>query len=293
LYHLSDKFFRLSQLLGGLIATTIIAIIVIVLLIEAWPSVAHYGLFHFFTASGWFPLEAEYNLAPMLTGTLVITLGAMFIAIPLSLASSIFVVFYIHGVYQHLVTRLLELLSGIPSVVFGLWGMIFVVPALLKIKSPGTSLAAGSIVLATMLIPGLVLMCMMAFRQTLEHFYLAGRSLGLTKMQTVIQVLIPSSLPSLSSAMFLQTARAIGETMAVLMVCGNIIQYPTSLFDPVRTLSTNAALEMAYATGDHRSALFTSGLLLLGLVAILLKTSRQRSIPENIACFRSRTRESL
>ncbi len=254
------------------------AIVVLIfgfLLIEALPLLRRVGV-RIITDPLWHPAEGLYGMAPMIVGTLAVALGALLLATPLGIASAIFerhyapawVVLPYHG--------LIELLAGIPSVVYGLWGLVVLVPAILRIHPPGASLLAGILVLALMILPTIALFTEAALRSVPEETLQGAAALGLSRWATLRHVALPTAAPGLASGVLLGCGRALGETMAVLMVCGNVVQAPTSLFDPIRTLTANIALEMAYATGDHRSALFISGLLLMTIVAALVLAAGQR-----------------
>ncbi len=159
--------------------------------------------------------------------------------------------------------RLIELLAGIPSVVFGLWGLTVLVPVITRIEPPGASLLAASLVLALMILPTIELISSSALASVPNHHYLGARALGLSKEQAIWKVVMPSALSGVCAGTILGVARAAGETMAVMMVAGNVVQIPDSLFQPVRTLSANIALEVAYAVDLHRASLFASGLIMI------------------------------
>jgi len=161
-------------------------------------------------------------------------------------------------------------MAGIPSVVYGLWGLLVLVPWINQWAPPGASWLAGSLVLALMVLPLALLVTDTALGQLPAAWWRAGHAMSLSRLGMLRRVLLPAAAPSILSGVVLQFGRALGETMAVLMVCGNVVQWPHSVFDPVRTLTANIALEMAYATGDHRVALFVSGLLLMAVTALLL-----------------------
>lgn len=244
------------------------------LLLESVPALHQVGVGRFFTDASWHPspdaAAGFYNLTPMLWGTLFVTAGAVVLAAPLGILSAVFS----HDVAPPALARfyrgLIELLAGIPSVVYGFWGLVVLVPLIRRIEPPGPSLLAGILILAIMVLPTMALGVDAAFSQVPPAYRHGAAALGLSRWTTLRGVIFPSIRSSLLTGLLLQTGRAIGETMAILMVCGNIVQTPQSLFDPFRTLTANIALEMAYALGDHRSALFVSGLLLLVLIAALV-----------------------
>lgn len=210
-----------------------------------------------------------YNLAPMLSGTLYAAGGALLVAAPLGIASALFVAYYapprVAGIYR----RLIELLAGIPSVVYGFWGLTTLVPLINQLHPPGASLLAGILVLTLMILPTIALTAHAALLAVPAEYLRGAAALGMSRWGMIRGVALPAARPGIVAGIMLATGRAIGETMAVLMVTGNVVQHADSLFDPVRTLAANIALEMAYAMNDHRAALFVSGLTLMLMVMAL------------------------
>jgi phosphate transport system permease protein len=206
----------------------------------------------------------------MLVGTLLATAGAVAVATPLGICSALFCHFYAPPPLAWAYRRLVELLAGVPSVVYGFWGLVVLVPLIARWQPPGASLLAGSAILAIMVLPTMALVADAALANVPRAYLHGAAALGLSRWGTIRRVVLPAARGGLLTGVILETGRAIGETMAVLMVCGNVVQMPRSLFDPVRTLTANIALELAYALGDHRSALFVSGLLLMAMVGLLV-----------------------
>ncbi len=254
----------------------IVCLILIFLAIESTPALLHVGPRRFFTDASWHPAPAaadgQFNLVPMIAGTLAVSAGAVLWAAPLGVGSALFCHFYapagIAGIYR----RVIELLAGVPSVVFGLWGLLVLAPIILAWSSSGLNLLTGILVLGIMILPIMALVADAALAAVPREHLQVAAALGLSRWTTIRHVVLPSAKSGLVTGLLLQSGRAIGETMAVLMVCGNVVRMPGGLFEPVRTLTANIALEAEYALGDHRSALFVSGLLLMlivvGLVAL-------------------------
>jgi len=257
---------RASAALAG--AVTIL--IVVFLALESVPVLRRVGPARFFTDAAWHPTEAQYNLLPMLVGTLLATAGSVLVATPLGVLSAVFCRFYAPAPVSRWYRRLIELMAGIPSVVYGFWGLVVLVPLIRRVAPPGPSLLAGIAILTVMILPTVALMADASLAGVPAHYLRSAAALGLSRWSTVRRVAVPAAKAGLLTGVILETGRAIGETMAVLMVCGNIVQMPRRVFDPIRTLTSNIALEMAYALGDHRSALFVSGLVLLVLVIVLV-----------------------
>jgi ABC-type molybdate transport system permease subunit len=164
---------------------------------------------------------------------------------------------------------MISLLAGIPSVVFGLWGLTVLVPLIGQWQPPGASLLAAVLILAMMTLPTVALTSRAALAATPPSLYQGAAMLGMSRHRILLGVLVPAARRGILGGVLLAIARALGETMAVLMVAGNVVQTPTSLFDPIRVLTANIALEMAYAVDQHRSSLFVSGLLLMAMVHTL------------------------
>lgn len=266
---LTDKLLISILGVGAMLAALVVLLILIFLIYESWPALSSLSITRFINDVSWHPLENTYNLMPMLSGTVLTSSGALLLAIPLSLASALFIVFYAP---LHLATaykRLIELLSGIPSVVFGFWGLTTLVPLINQWNPPGASLLAGILVLTMMILPTVTLTAYTALAAVPDELLRNAAALGLSRWGVINGVALPAAKTGIATGIILAAARALGETMAVLMVAGNVVQYPETLFDPVRTLAANIALETAYAMGDHRAVLFVSGLLLMLLIMVL------------------------
>jgi len=255
-------------------AGAVVLLIVAFLIRESVPALSTIGIGRFLHDPSWHPAgEASagtFNLVPMLVGTLYLSLGALLLAVPAGVASAVFCQFYAPGRVAAVYRRSMELLAGVPSVVYGFWGLVTLVPLIRRLEPPGQSLLAGILILALMVLPTVALTAVAALAAVPRSYLQGAAALGLGRWATARRVALPAALPGILSGALLAAARAVGETMAVLMVCGNLVQVPSSLFDPVRALTANIALEMGYATAQHRSALFVSGLVLIVVIALLM-----------------------
>ncbi|MCA9295226.1 MAG: phosphate ABC transporter permease subunit PstC, partial [Phycisphaerales bacterium] len=245
--------------------------------VESIPALRTIGVARFFTDDTWFHSARQdaggFNVVPMIVGTLLTMFGAVLIATPVGVCSALFCHFYAPPVVAGGYRRIIELLAGIPSVVYGFWGLVVLVPIIREIAPPGPSLCAAICILAIMVLPTIALMSDAAIMQVPRDALHNAAALGLSRVATIRAVVIPSARSGLLTGVVLETGRAIGETMAVLMVAGNVVRLPSSLFDPIRTLTSNIALELGYALGDHRSALFVSGLMLIVLIIALVSVA--------------------
>ena len=266
---MTDRLVQWLLRLGAMIAALVMLLILAFLLLESWPALFQLTPARFWMDVSWHPLEASYNLMPMLSGTVLASIGALLLAIPLGLASALFIVFYATAHLAMPYKRLIELLAGIPSVVFGFWGLTTLVPLITQWHPPGASLLAAVLVLTLMILPTITLTAFSALHAVPDDFLRNAAALGMSRWGMIYGVAFPAARTGIVAGIILAAGRALGETMAVLMVAGNVVQHPASLFDPIRTLAANIALEMAYAMGDHRAVLFVTGLLLMLLVMLL------------------------
>lgn len=256
--------------LGAISSLLILTLIGAFLLLRSAPFLLEVGPAALWQDDGWHPLDGAYQITALLAGTLAVTFGAVLLAAPLGVLLGLFGRYYAPPALAPVYRGLIELLAGIPSVVYGLWGLVVLVPMIANWVPPGASVLAGLLVLALMILPLMVLMVDTAIGQLPRHWVEAGQALALSRFGMIRHVVVPAIWPAIRSGAVLQTGRALGETMAVLMVCGNVVQVPGSWFEPARTLTANIALEMAYATGRHQQGLMICGLLLFLMAGALV-----------------------
>ena len=260
----------------GLFVTAISSVVIILLIIvfifsEGLPSMESYGFLNFIFGSTWDPSSGQYGVLPMIVGSLGITALALLMAVPLSLLCAIFMAEVAPQRMRKLLKPVIETLAGIPSVVYGFFGLIVLVPFMrVHFGGTGFSMFTASIILTVMILPTIVSVSEDALRSVPSEYKEASLALGATHWQTIKNVLFPAAIPGVITAIILGMGRAIGETLAVIMVAGNVAQFPTSIMDPVRALTSNIALEMGYATGIHYSALFGTAIVLFIIIMLLL-----------------------
>jgi len=269
----TDRWLAATLQLFTTITVLLLITIVGFLCLESWQLISgsgqNTGIFALLSGQDWYPLEGKFGMGPMILASLAVTFGAICLALPIGLACAICLQFYASRGIARWFELALILLAGIPSVIFGLWGLTRLVPIIGSWQPPGASMLAAILVLALMICPTVALTTTAALRALPLSLTAGSEALGLRLPTQIIQVYLPAARSGIISGVLLATARALGETMAVLMVAGNVVQNPSDLFSPVRVLTANIALEMAYAMGDHRGSLFASGLLLTALVWIL------------------------
>lgn len=260
----------------GLFITAISSVVIILLIIififsEGLPSMESYGFLNFIFGSTWDPESGQYGVLPMIAGSLGITALALIMSVPLSLLCAIFMAEVAPQRMRKLLKPVIETLAGIPSVVYGFFGLIVLVPFMrVHFGGTGFSMLTASIILTVMILPTIVSVSEDALRSVPSEYKEASLALGATHWQTIKNVLFPAAVPGVITAIILGMGRAIGETLAVIMVAGNVAQFPTSIMDPVRALTSNIALEMGYATGIHYSALFGTAIVLFIIIMLLL-----------------------
>ncbi len=245
-------------------------LITVFIFMEGLPLILQTGLKDFILSSHWAPTKGHFGIAAMIISSLLVTLGALVIGVPLGLACAIVLAEFSHERVKSILKPTLELLAGIPSVVYGFLGVIWLVPLIRNyLGGPGLSLLAASLILGIMILPTVISISIDAL-SAVPHLYREGSiALGATQWQTVRRVVLPAASSGIITAIILGMGRAVGETMAVIMVAGNALQLPTSILDPVRTLTSNIALELGYASGRHREALFATGIILFVIIMIL------------------------
>jgi len=248
---------------------------------EGWPALKQIGFFEFVFGKTWSPTTGFYGILPIIAGTLAVAGVTLILAIPVSIGTAAFLTEYSPRWARPIVRKTVDLLSGIPSVVYGLFGMTTLVPLIRRLElatiprgapaylMAGYSVLAASVVLAVMIAPTVISISCDALKSVPSEYREGSLGLGATRWQTLTRVTLPVAAPGILTGIILGTGRAIGETMAVLMVAGNAPLFPTSLFAPVRTLTANIAAEIGYATGLHESALFADGVVLFFLIIVL------------------------
>ncbi|MCL6451557.1 MAG: phosphate ABC transporter permease subunit PstC, partial [Acetobacteraceae bacterium] len=250
-------------------ALTILALITLFVAIEGMEAFARAGPLHLLLGSRWAPTQGDFGLLSMVVGSLLVTAGALAVGVPLGVGCATFLSELARPSLARSVKPVLELLAAIPSVVYGFIGLVILVPLVRQLGGPGFSVLTASIVLALMILPTVASISYDAIRAVPWAYREASLALGVTRWRTTRMVVWPACRSGLLTAVVLGMGRAIGETMAVIMVAGNSIAIPRSILDPVRTLTSNIALEMGYATGLHRRALFASGLVLFVIILCL------------------------
>ncbi len=265
-----ENLIRLVLLLFALSSLLFLFIIFIFILSEGVPLFLKAGVRNITMGSRWAPTKGFFGIFPMIVSSFMVTFGALVLGAPLALACSTYLSEYAGKKTGMILKPSLELLAGIPSVVYGFLGVVYLVPLIREyLGGSGFSILSTSLVLGVMILPTITSISFDALMSVPAAFREGSLAMGATKWQTVYKVVLPAARSGILASFILGMGRAIGETMAVIMVAGNALKIPTSLLDPLRTLTSNIALELAYATGDHRQALFSTGVVLLVIIMSL------------------------
>lgn len=265
-----EKTIEYLLLVLALAAISVLATIAIVIFVWGLPIFVKVGIGKFLFGTKWAPTRGVFGIFPMIIGSLVVTLGALLISVPLGLACAVFLSEIAPKKVSRVVRALIQLLAGIPSVVYGFVGLVFLVPFIRsELGGPGLSVLAASCILGIMVLPTVISISQDSIEVVPRSYKEGSLALGATHWQTIRRVLLPAAKSGIFAGVILGMGRAIGETMCTIMVIGNAIQIPTSPLSPARTLTSNIALELAYAAGDHRLALFATGLVLFIFIMVL------------------------
>lgn len=270
----SDNIVRVALLAVALSAFGGLALIAVFIFKEGLPFIFSVGPREFLFSSDWDPQAGKFGIFPMIVASVWVTFGALAIGAPLAVAGAIFLVEFAPTPVMRVLKPMIELLAGIPSVVYGFLGVMLLAPVIREyLGGPGLSLLAASIILGVMILPTVMSISIDAMSAVPNSYREGSLALGATKWQTVHMVVLKAARSGIIAGIILGMGRAVGETMAVIMVAGNAVKIPNSALDSVRTLTANIALEMGYATGLHRQALFATGVVLFVIIMILNSTA--------------------
>lgn len=276
-----EKIIEKLIMISAIVATISVGLITVFIFQSGLPVLKDYGVLQFIFGTTWSPTNGSYGILPLILGTLAVTLGSLVIGVPTGIACAIFLSEILPKKAAKAFKSAIELLAGIPSVVYGFFGLVVIVPAIRNYILPvyriidpdapatGFSVLAGAIILAIMILPTIVSISENSISAVPKEFKEASLALGANKMETIVRVLIPAAKSGILSSVILGMGRAIGETMAVLLITGNMAKIPGSIMDPVATLTGTIALEMGYASPTHQQALFAVGIILFIIIMLL------------------------
>ncbi len=236
----------------------------------AIPTIGKIGVKEFVLGSTWKPSKNLFGILPMIVGSLYVTLGAAVIGVPIGVLTAVYMVFYCPKKIKGLLQAGINLLAGIPSVVYGLWALEEIVPLIRNTMGGyGLSILAAMILLGIMILPTVIALSQSALEAVPSVYYQGAVGLGASKERAIFTVVVPAAGSGILASIIMGIGRAIGETMAVQMVIGNSPLFPTGLLKPGRTMTTNITTEMAYASGLHRESLIATGAILFIFILVI------------------------
>ncbi|MGN0403876.1 MAG: phosphate ABC transporter permease subunit PstC [Bariatricus sp.] len=258
-----------------------VALICVFLFINGVPAMKEIGFVKFLTGTVWRPNNDIYGIFPMIMGSIYVTAGAILIGVPIGILTSVFMAKYCPKQIYPVLKGATELLAGIPSVIYGFFGLVVMVPAIrefgkalrqagiLRKGGDGNSILTASLLLGMMILPTIIGVTESNIRAVPSQYYEGSLALGATHEQSIFKVVLPAAKSGVIAGVVLGIGRAIGETMAVIMIAGNQARLPESIFEGVRTMTANIVLEMGYASGLHREALIATGVVLFVFILII------------------------
>lgn len=254
--------------------TSILAVLLICifLFVNGIPAMGKIGLFNFLLGKNWSPndIPASFGIFPMILGSIYITGGAILIGVPIGILTAIYMARFCPPNLYRILKPAVELLAGIPSVVYGFFGLVLIVPLVRSLfGGSGSSILTASILLGIMILPTIIGVSESALRAVPDHYYEGALALGASHERSVFFAVLPAARSGVLAAVVLGIGRAIGETMAVIMVAGNQARMPAGILKGIRTLTSNIVLEMGYAADLHREALIATGVVLFVFILLI------------------------
>ena len=268
--HIKEKVMEGVFLFTAVISIIAVALICVFLFANGFPAMQKIGVWQFLSGKVWKPTNNIFGIFPMILGSIYVTGGALLIGVPVGILMSIFMARFCPEKLYRILKPIVDLLAGIPSIVYGFFGLVVLVPFIREhFKGNGNSILTASILLGIMILPTIIGVSESAIRAVENSYYEGALALGATHERSVFTVIVPAAKSGIMAAVVLGVGRAIGETMAVMMVAGNQARVPSSIFKGVRTLTANIVMEMGYATDLHREALIATGVVLFVFILII------------------------
>lgn len=277
----NEKFMQGVFFIAACASVLAVALICIFLFANGVPAMQEIGLFEFLSGKRWKPSNDIFGIFPMILGSIYVTAGAIIIGVPIGILTSVFMAKYCPKKIYPLLKGATELLAGIPSVVYGFFGIVVLVPfirdfsrtlkamGIIERASKGSSILTAAILLGIMILPTIIGVTESAIRAVPTPYYEGALALGATHERSVFSVVLPAAKSGVLAGVVLGIGRAIGETMAVIMVAGNQPRVADSIMEGVRTLTANIVIEMGYAEGLHREALIATAVVLFVFILII------------------------
>lgn len=265
-----EKIMRIVFLLAACMAILSVCLICVFLFANGVPAFQKIGLLNFLTGTKWAPGNNIYGIAPMILGTIYVTAGAILVGVPIGILTAIFMAEFCPPWLYQFLKPAVQLLAGIPSIIYGFFGLVVLVPLAGRLFDvSGKNILTASLLLGIMILPTVISISESAIRAVPRSYYEGARSLGATHEEAVFTSVVPASKSGILAGVVLGIGRAVGETMAVIMICGNQPAVPEGILSGVRTLTANIVLEMGYAADLHREALIATAVVLFVFILLI------------------------
>lgn len=270
LNNIKESFMKGVFLVAACTSVLAVALICVFLFANGLPAMQKIGVFDFLLGQTWRPSNDVYGILPMILGSIYVTAGAIIIGVPIGLLTAVFMAHFCPRVIYKPLKAATELLAGIPSIVYGFFGLVVIVPFIrTNFDSKGQCMLTAAILLGIMILPTIIGVSESALRAIPKHYYEGALALGATHERSIFKVVLPAAKSGVLAGVVLGIGRAIGETMAVMMVAGNQPRMPEGIFKGVRTMTTNIVMEMGYAADLHREALIATAVVLFVFILII------------------------
>ena len=261
--NIKEQLMKYCFLVCACVSVAAVAAICLFMFVNGIPAMGKIGVFKFLLGTEWSPSKGVYGILPMIIGSIYVTAGAAVVGVPIGILTAVFMVYYCPAPIYKIVKPAIDLLAGIPSIVYGFFGLVVIVPVIQDLLgTSGKGVLTASILLGLMILPTIISTAESSLRAAPDMYYEGALALGATKERSIFGAVFPAARSGILSGVILGIGRAIGETMAVVIVAGNQAVIPKSLTDGVRTLTANIVLEMAYAAELHREALIATAVVL-------------------------------
>ena len=268
--HVKEKIMEAVFMLCACVSILSVALICIFLFANGIPAMTKIGFFDFIFGRKWKPSNEIFGIFPMIIGSIYITAGAIIIGVPIGILTAVFLARFCPEKLYKIIKPAVDLLAGIPSVVYGFFGLCVIVPFVRNhIGGDGNSILTASILLGFMILPTIINVSESSIRAVPEKYYQGALALGATHERSVFCTVVPAAKSGIMAGIVLGIGRAIGETMAVIMVAGNQARMPKGILEGIRTMTSNIVMEMGYATDLHREALIATGVVLFVFILII------------------------
>ncbi|MGN0157724.1 MAG: phosphate ABC transporter permease subunit PstC [Brotaphodocola sp.] len=264
-----EKGMHLVFLISACMSILAVVMICVFLFANGVPAIGKIGVSNFLLGTKWKPGNNIYGILPMILGSIYVTAGAILVGVPIGILTAVYLAKFCPQKMYRLIKPAIDLLAGIPSVVYGFFGMVVIVPVMSELFGGGKSIATASVLLGIMILPTIIGVSESAIRAVPESYYEGSLALGATHERSVFFATLPAARSGILAGVILGVGRAIGETMAVIMVAGNQARMPKGVFAGVRTMTANIVLEMGYATDLHREALIATAVVLFVFILII------------------------